>query len=121
MRLVLIWDNWPVHYHPDVLRVAQAERIELLNTPTYAPWCNPIEKLWKKLRSDVLRLHDRSGAWKQLRAKVESYLDEGSQPFPQDPAKLRYGVSITDACIGWDMTERMLRWGHATLAGGKPS
>jgi transposase len=87
VRLVLIWDNWPVHYHPDVLRVAQAERIELLNTPTYAPWCNPIEKLWKKLRSDVLRLHDRSGAWKQLRAKVESYLDELCR---SNPELLRY-------------------------------
>jgi len=47
---------------------------------------------------------------------VESYLDEGSQPFPKDPGELRYGVSITDACLGWDVTERMLRWGHATLA-----
>ena len=74
VRLVLIWDNWPVHYHPEIVRVAQMQRIELFYTPTYAPWCNPIEKLWKKLRHDVLRLHDRSGAWKLLRAAVESYL-----------------------------------------------
>ncbi len=46
---------------------------------------------------------------------VESYLKEGSQPFPKNPADLQYGVSITDACIGWDVTERMLRWGHAVL------
>jgi 3-deoxy-7-phosphoheptulonate synthase len=44
---------------------------------------------------------------------VESYLHEGTQPFPKDnPANLKYGVSITDACIGWEMTERMLRWGY---------
>jgi 3-deoxy-7-phosphoheptulonate synthase len=44
---------------------------------------------------------------------VESYLHEGSQPFPtDDPAQLRYGISITDACIGWETTERMLRWAH---------
>jgi 3-deoxy-7-phosphoheptulonate synthase len=44
---------------------------------------------------------------------VESYLQEGTQPFPKDnPASLRYGVSITDACLGWDATARMLRWGH---------
>jgi len=24
--------------------------------------------------------------------------------------ELRYGVSITDACINWETTERMLRW-----------
>jgi len=47
---------------------------------------------------------------------VESYLNEGSQPFPKNPAELRYGVSISDACLGWEATERMLRWGHATLS-----
>ena len=44
---------------------------------------------------------------------VESYLEEGTQPFPKgDPASLRYGVSITDACLSWEATARMLRWGH---------
>lgn len=41
---------------------------------------------------------------------VESYLKEGNQPFPRNAAELCYGVSITDACLGWDATERMLRW-----------
>jgi 3-deoxy-7-phosphoheptulonate synthase len=42
---------------------------------------------------------------------IESYLEEGSQPFPKGPAELRYGLSITDPCVGWATTERMLRWG----------
>jgi len=46
---------------------------------------------------------------------VESYLEEGSQLFPVAREKLQYGVSITDACIGWDVTERMLRWGAEVL------
>jgi 3-deoxy-7-phosphoheptulonate synthase len=46
---------------------------------------------------------------------VESYLQEGNQPIPKNLADLRYGVSITDACLGWDVTERMLRWGHSVL------
>jgi 3-deoxy-7-phosphoheptulonate synthase len=46
---------------------------------------------------------------------VESNLDEGSQPIPQDPTQLRYGVSITDACVNWETTERMLRHGHEAL------
>ena len=46
---------------------------------------------------------------------VESYLQEGNQPFPKNPGDLRYGVSITDACLGWDVTERMIRWGHGVL------
>ena len=74
MRLVLIWDNWPPHYHAEVLRVATAERVELLYTPTYSPWCNPIEKLWKKLRHDILRLHQKSTAWRELRDLVERFL-----------------------------------------------
>ncbi len=47
---------------------------------------------------------------------VESYLNEGNQPFPRPRSELRYGVSITDACIGWDVTERMLRSGAENLA-----
>ncbi|MGH7977282.1 MAG: 3-deoxy-7-phosphoheptulonate synthase [Limisphaerales bacterium] len=46
---------------------------------------------------------------------VESNLFEGSQPIPKNPAELRYGVSITDSCIGWETTERMLLWGYDTL------
>ena len=53
----LIWDNWPVHYHPDVLERAAALDIEVLWLPTYAPWLNPIEKLWRWLTEDLLRHH----------------------------------------------------------------
>ena len=52
---------------------------------------------------------------------VESYLQEGNQPFPKNPAELRYGISITDACVGWQVTERMLRWGCEALAKAGPT
>ncbi|MEX8519486.1 MAG: 3-deoxy-7-phosphoheptulonate synthase [Leptothrix sp. (in: b-proteobacteria)] len=42
---------------------------------------------------------------------VESHLVAGAQKFSagkDDPAKLAYGQSITDACIGWDDSERIL-------------
>lgn len=87
VRLVLIWDNWPPHYHAEVLRVATEERIELLYTPTYSPWCNPIEKLWKKLRHEVLRLHRHSHAWKELRVIVDRFLLALLYP---NPDLLRY-------------------------------
>jgi 3-deoxy-7-phosphoheptulonate synthase len=45
-------------------------------------------------------------------AMVESNLFEGSQPIPNNLKDLRYGVSLTDSCIGWETTERMLRWGY---------
>jgi len=53
---------------------------------------------------------------------VESYLEEGNQPIPKRLAELRHGVSITDACVGWETTERMLRHGHEVVSKAvKPS
>ncbi|MCX6177801.1 MAG: 3-deoxy-7-phosphoheptulonate synthase [Chlorobiales bacterium] len=46
---------------------------------------------------------------------IESNICAGNQPFPEDPDKLRYGVSITDECISWDETERVLREGAAVI------
>lgn len=46
---------------------------------------------------------------------LESNLFEGNQKLGQ-PADLRYGVSITDACLGWDTTEASLREAAAKLS-----
>ena len=46
---------------------------------------------------------------------VESNLFEGSQLIPKNLEDLRYGVSLTDSCIGWETTERMLRWAYEAL------
>ncbi len=40
---------------------------------------------------------------------LESNLEEGNQPIPDDLAEMRPGISITDACISWTMTETILR------------
>ena len=47
---------------------------------------------------------------------LESNLHEGNQAPDADPAKLRYGVSITDPCIGWDETQALILDAHAKLA-----
>jgi 3-deoxy-7-phosphoheptulonate synthase len=49
-------------------------------------------------------------------AMIESNIEAGSQPFPQPKDKLRYGVSITDACIDWKTTESLVREIHTALA-----
>ena len=46
---------------------------------------------------------------------IESYLHEGNQSVPENPQDLKYGVSITDACVNWETTERMLRNSHQAL------
>jgi len=51
---------------------------------------------------------------------VESNLEAGNQPIPEDLADLRYGVSVTDACVDWTTTERMLRSAHEKLAPALP-
>ncbi|MGI9250098.1 MAG: 3-deoxy-7-phosphoheptulonate synthase [Pseudohongiellaceae bacterium] len=37
---------------------------------------------------------------------LESNINEGNQPIPDDLSQLKYGVSVTDACMDWDSTEQ---------------
>lgn len=80
----MVQDTWPVHFHPDVLVALEPQQspfprpkdwpdqpspsalkrwgklklpIQLVLLPTSASWCNPIEKLWRKLKQEVLPLH----------------------------------------------------------------
>ncbi|MCZ6853476.1 MAG: 3-deoxy-7-phosphoheptulonate synthase [Gammaproteobacteria bacterium] len=40
---------------------------------------------------------------------IESNISEGNQKLTKDLTTLRYGVSVTDACISWEQTESLLR------------
>ncbi|MFL2825556.1 MAG: 3-deoxy-7-phosphoheptulonate synthase [Opitutales bacterium] len=40
---------------------------------------------------------------------LESNIHSGKQAFPQEKENLQYGVSITDACIDWETTEKLLK------------
>ena len=103
----LVLDNWPVHFHPDVLAAlepqqtrwefktpaawpsapsARAKRlglpIQLLPLPTYASWTNPQEKVWRHLRQAKLHLHRSAEDWEQLKQGIREHLDQfkdGSQ------------------------------------------
>lgn len=46
---------------------------------------------------------------------IESYLETGSQPISADPADLKYGLSITDPCLGWEMTVSALAEAYKLL------
>jgi len=46
---------------------------------------------------------------------VESHIGWGNQSIPKDLCDLKYGVSITDACIDWDTTVQSVRAMHAKL------
>lgn len=40
---------------------------------------------------------------------LESFIHEGSQKIPADLSQLKYGVSVTDACVSWETTEAILQ------------
>jgi hypothetical protein len=98
--IAIVLDNWPVHFHPDVLCRLQPQHfpwplhlpatwpteprsnakhdslpIRLLCLPTYASWLNPIEKLWRCLKQEVIRLHRCADDWPALVARVAAFLD----------------------------------------------
>lgn len=39
---------------------------------------------------------------------IESHINGGSQKLSSNPDEMKYGVSVTDACIDWETTERSL-------------
>ncbi|CFQ56887.1 phospho-2-dehydro-3-deoxyheptonate aldolase [Yersinia aleksiciae] len=47
---------------------------------------------------------------------LESNIHEGNQSSEQPRADMRYGVSVTDACINWESTETLLRSMHQELS-----
>ena len=79
----VVQDNWSIHRHAEVLAaVQQLPQITPVWLPTYAPWLNPIEKLWRWLRQDVLKLQRLAADWPGLRQHVNRFLDQfatGSQ------------------------------------------
>lgn len=83
-HVYLIQDNWSIHSHPDVLATLETlPRLEPIWLPTYAPWLNPIEKLWRWLKQDVLKQHRLAADWRLLRQRVTSFLAQfatGSDP-----------------------------------------
>jgi hypothetical protein len=57
-KIYLVEDNWPVHFHPKVQAALAADpRIEVVPLPTYAPWLNNIEKLWRWVKQRVTHAH----------------------------------------------------------------
>jgi transposase len=74
-----VQDNWSIHRHEDVqIALHSMGRIVPVWLPTYAPWLNPIEKLWRWLRQDVLKLHRLADDWPALRQQVRCFLDQFS-------------------------------------------
>ena len=53
--IYLAWDNASTHEDDEIEAVVRsaAGRLVLLYLPTYSPWLNPIERLWRQFRREV--------------------------------------------------------------------
>jgi 3-deoxy-7-phosphoheptulonate synthase len=81
---------------------------------------------WKKPELQPLVMRDvvhqiREGNRSVVGFMVESFIEAGSQPIPADLSKLKYGCSVTDACVSWATTEEMVRGAHEVLKDILPS
>jgi len=84
IKINVILDNWyRVHDHPDVQKTAEKEGINLVYLPTYAPWLNAIEKLWRKAYQDVLHLHPYSDQWDELKERMRAFFEQFADGSPQ--------------------------------------
>jgi transposase len=75
-RIYLVQDNWPVHHLPEVRAALAQHHLTPLFLPTYASWLNPIEKLWRWLKQDVLHLHRLAHDLDTLRQQVIAFLEQ---------------------------------------------
>jgi transposase len=82
-RVFVVMDNWSVHFDPRILVALQATKLTLLRLPTYAPWTNPVEKVWLRLKQEVLHHHPFADDWHGLQAAVQDWLNQWTDASPQ--------------------------------------
>ncbi len=121
-KIYVAQDNWPNHFHADIFAALEQQEcdwplhrlptwsdepsenalskyghlnlpIQIVPLPTYAPWTNPIEKLWRKLKQDLLHLHRYADQLTELRRRVCAYLDS----FASGSAQLIRYVGLSPA------------------------
>lgn len=73
------------------------------------------EVVWQSLIEQRVAARD-AGSSPIVGAMIESNLFPGAQKISENRSRLRYGVSVTDECIGWEKTEQMLEQGYEQLS-----
>lgn len=76
------WDNANTHEDEDVDAVVRgaAGRLVLLYLPTYSPWLNPIEMLWRHFRREVTHCELFENVKALVRAAQEFFIRSNQQP-----------------------------------------
>lgn len=115
--IYLVEDNWSVHFHPTILNAFPTQEtpfelkvshywknvrgkawekeklpIQIVPLPTYASWYNPIEKLWRWLKQEVLHLHRKADEWDNLKNEIRKFLNQ----FQQKSIELLEYIGLTE-------------------------
>ena len=103
--------SFPNYYYEDLVMLSQLYAKRELQNPAAvvdANHANSNKKFKEQIRivHDILNSRKLNGDVKKLvkGVMIESYIEEGNQPVGGGC----YGKSITDPCLGWDDTERLL-------------
>ncbi|HEX7009407.1 MAG TPA: 3-deoxy-7-phosphoheptulonate synthase [Phycisphaeraceae bacterium] len=107
------------NYHPDSVAQAAAKLQEAGLPPVVMVDCSHANSDKRHERQEAVwnSLIEQRAAGRSplIGAMLESNLVEGRQDILADRSQLRYGVSITDACIGWEKTQQLLQEGYERL------
>ena len=104
-------DDSPNHYEDDVESARLMMEKELVNPAIIVDCSHANSRKNYERQKRVLRAVIDQVCYGEKAIKgfmLESNLAPGCQKIPSDLSQLKYGVSVTDACIGWDETERIL-------------
>jgi 3-deoxy-7-phosphoheptulonate synthase len=115
-HVVLRGGNGQPNYHPEKVDETIKMMINVGLTPNVIVDCSHANsnKQYEKQEKVAYEVLDQITRGKpEIKGiMLESNLYEGSQNFPTNPGEienLKYGVSITDSCIDWETTERIIR------------
>ncbi len=79
-RLCVVQDNWPNHTHAQVRQVVERlRRVELVFLPTYAPYLNPEEKVWRWTKQRLVHAHPYCDDFDEFKRQIAATLDEADR------------------------------------------
>ncbi len=118
-HIILRGGNKRPNYGREAIQEAKARLVEAGLEPFLVVDCSHANSGKKHERQEVV-LFDilnqiAEGEESIVGFMIESNLKEGNQKLSGDPMTLEYGVSITDECISWDTTERLLSEAYQKL------
>lgn len=101
------------NYYPEDVAAAQAEMEKVGYNPAIVVDCSHANtnKDYRRQGQVAFNILEQieNGNQNIVGLMLESHLNAGNQKLTADLSELKYGVSITDACIDWQETEQLIK------------